>query len=118
MSGWLFGLGGSATNNIIGRLNLGIFDVTIEVEEVEPQGPSAGSSSGRPIILYPKEKGYKRVTITIRHKDRTWVKTYMVLEEVSNIVIKVIKTINKVTTSIRVKVSNAVTTFKTFRIRR
>lgn len=105
------GLGGNATNMILGRFNLGPLTVVVEVPP-EPPAPSAGA----PGVIIPKKKKQK-VIITVYYKDKKWRKEYWITMARTRVIILVTKIINTITTNISVSVGKIKRLINNIRIR-
>jgi len=97
------GLGGNATSMILGQFNLGFITVIIEPEPEPPitPPPTVTGGAGGDYLDIPQR--YK-VTFTIRHKQHTWQKEYIVDKSKGLILIRVTKVINKVIDNVKIVV--------------
>ena len=109
-----FGLGGDATRMLVNRFSLGGFSVTVEV--IEPPSTVGGGSYG---VFRPSEhERFKTIVITVRHKNQTWERRYLVREFVGNIVFRITNVASSIINNINISVSNFKKTLKNFRIKR
>lgn len=95
------GLGGNASNMILGQFNLGFFEVTITPEPpiTPPPVTPVGGIGGDPEIITKQ-----RITFTIRRKGVTWQKSYVIDESKGKILIRITKVINKVIDRINITI--------------
>ena len=96
------GLGGDASNLILGQFNLGFISVIIEPEPpVITPPPTVTGGAGGDYTDIPQR--YK-ITFNIRHKKHTWHKEYTVDKSNGLILIRITKTINKVIDNVTIAI--------------
>ena len=112
-----FGLGKDAgpESMILGKFNLGF--ATIEVEIIPPP-VQTGGGGGPGVFLPTSEIYWQRIKITVRYKDKKWVRIWKVSKFRADAIIMVTNIINRITTNIKIGVTSMHRLFKMIRIKR
>ena len=123
------GLGGNATNMILGQFHLGPFDgvIVIEPPVVKPPGGGGGSPFAGLIPYtdyqpwntdHEELEKFHKVSFKITYNGKTWKKYYYMREKYKDAIVSVTGVIKTMIKGIRIKVSNARSAFNKFRIKR
>ena len=97
------GLGGNASNMILGQFNLGFLGITITPEP--PVVPVTGGPGGD-YRDYTQAQEKLRITFIITREDSKWEKSYIVDKERGLILIKITKIINTISNNIKFGITN------------
>ena len=81
------GLGGSATDLIIGRFSLGGFGIQIIIPPPPPPSGAVGAIGGRYPVDVRRPKPYEHIMIIIKYSNKVWKSEYTVSKDVRDAIV-------------------------------